>query len=190
MAGKPKESYWINEIQWAFCVTCECDTARYKPPKGKKIGECKACIAKRHATPENKARQAELRALPENKAKRAAYMVEYVARPEAGVRLAARHARAKAERAAYRNFLLLSMGVTDLTQDYDFHHVVGRKVTGHKAIGSLLVKGHNFWEQVWEEAHELCVVMTKADHERYHSEYKMQEDGTFAVRSLPATPIT
>ena len=145
------------------CIRCG-STDRHAPAKVKKIGDCKACKAKRDAGPEARAREAARRARPEVKAKRAALT-----------------ATLSAERDAYRNFLLLSMGVTDLSQDYDFHHVIGRKVTGHDTIGTLL-RSRGTWEQAWTEAHTLTVVMTKADHKEYHRTHKMQEDGTFAVR--------
>ena len=178
----------MNEIQWAFCVTCECDTARYAP-KGRKTGKCKACLAKRDARPEVKAKKAAYDALPEVKAKKA----ERNARPEVKARIATyqakRNAEAKAERNAYRNILLLSLGVTDLSQDYEFHHVVSKKVTGHKAIGTLLLHKPT-WEQAWAEAHSLCVVWEKAYHKQFHKTHEMQEDGTFTVRPGVQTPIT
>jgi len=164
------------------CIKCG-STDRYKPKKGKKTGDCKACMAKyqaaRRARPEGKAKQAALHAAwyDKNKDAKAAYH----ALPEVKAKQAAIHDRAKSERNAHRNLLLMSMGVTDLTQTYDFHHVTGRKTTGHQTVARLLLHKPT-WEQAWEEAHELTVVMARADHKEYHRTHKMQEDGTFAVR--------
>jgi len=156
------------------------------------------------AKPEAKARRAELRTRPEAKVKAAALnaawydknrakQAERRASPEGKAKQAKSNAEFKVERDAYRNLLLLSLGVTDLSQEYDFHHVIGRQSHPEDrrpdTIATLLSK-KSTWEQAWEEAHTFCVVMTKAEHTEYHRTHKMQEDGTFTVRPGVQTPIT
>jgi len=162
------------------CNVCG-STRRGQVRKGRRLGTCLDCRRRINARPKNVAARRAYSKTAEGKASQARADAKHAATAQ-GRRTRARAGAVQAtERAAYRNLLLMSMGVTDLSQAWEFHHVIGRKATGHQIIAMLL--GHkNTWAQAWTEAHTLCVVMTNADHNRYHSEHKMQEDGTFVVR--------
>jgi len=186
MARKPLKSYWIDDVQYAHCKKCGEDTARKKLKGRQKTGTCQEChrkgLAEHHRRPEVKAAQsayrAEYLARPEVKKRNTEYMTTYSPAYQAK-----NYPKFKEELDAFRRLLLWSMGVRDFDQEYEFHHVVAQAVTGTECISTILHKGKNFWMQAWTEAHTLCVVMTKEEHNEYHKNHIMQEDGTFVVCS-------
>ena len=150
------------------CRSCG-GTRRGAPTCGNKLGPCLDCKIKQNnayvVTPEGRVAKARYNVGPKAKALQLVGDKKF-----------------KAERDGFRNLLLWSKGVRDFSQEYDFHHVVNRRVTGHDTIAHLLCN-KSTWAQAWEEAHTLCVAWTREYHiGTFHPSHKMLPDGTYVPK--------